>query len=145
MLLRTLLRLYALHHLFTFVSRISVFSNFKRENHVKAPQKLVQFCCQTQVQTISRSISDASKVLSSSISISDSGGLDLSRYYNCIKIFGVSQNILEYSRTFTNIPPLAKPNQTIPNYIQKLQAVKKLCTVKNLQTVKLPIANSRIF
>ena len=61
--------------------------------------------CQTRVQTISRSTLDASQVLSNSISISDSGGLDLSRLCNCkytttIKLFGVSQNILEHSRTF---------------------------------------------
>ena len=39
--------------------------------------------CQTRVQTISRSTLDASQVLSNSISISDSGGLDLSRLCNC--------------------------------------------------------------
>ena len=39
--------------------------------------------CQTWVQTISRSTLDASQVLSNSISITDSGGLDLSRHYNC--------------------------------------------------------------
>ena len=39
--------------------------------------------CQSRVQTISRSTLDASQVLSNSISISDSGGLDLSRLCNC--------------------------------------------------------------
>ena len=92
--------------------------------------------CQTRGQTISRSTLDATQVLSNSISISDSGGLDLSRHYNCfvpppttttMKLFGVSQNILEYSRTFPNIspPPPTIPSQTIPNYT-KLQAFKKL-------------------
>ena len=61
--------------------------------------------CKTRVQTISRSTLDASQVLSNSISISDSGGLDLSTLCNCnipppIKLFRVFQNILEYSRTF---------------------------------------------
>ena len=39
--------------------------------------------CQTRAQTISRSTLDASQVLSNSISISDSGSLDLSRLCNC--------------------------------------------------------------
>ena len=80
------------------------------------------FCsfCQTRVQTISRSTLDASQVLSNSISISDSGGLDLSRLCNCyvppppMKLFGVSQNILEHSRTYQTIPYQTIPNQTIP-------------------------------
>ena len=39
--------------------------------------------CQTRVQTMSRPTLDVSQVLSNSTSISDTGGLDLSRHYNC--------------------------------------------------------------
>ena len=75
--------------------------------------------CQTRVQIISRSTLGASQVLSNSISISDSGSLDLSRHYNCnippppMKLFGVSQNILRHSRTNPNIPKHTQPCQTI--------------------------------
>ena len=71
--------------------------------------------CQTWVQTISRSTLDASQVLSNSISISHSGGLNLSRHCNC-KIppkhpptHETFWSLQEHSRTF--LTP-----QTIPNY-----------------------------
>ena len=57
--------------------------------------------CQTRVQTISRSTLDASQVLSNSISISDSGGLDLSRHCNCF--------VPPTQKTFWSLP---EPYQT---------------------------------
>ena len=79
------------------IKMISIFGEWENNN------------CQTRVQTISRSTLDASQVLSNSISISDSGGLDLSRHYNCFippthhhqKTFW---SILEHSRIFYKIP-----------------------------------------
>ena len=82
-----------------FVCFVSFVGSIKKIGH--------WYNCQARVQTISRSNSDASKVLSNSISLSDSGGLDLSRHYNCKytthhqKTFW---SILEHSRTFYNIP-----------------------------------------
>ena len=55
---------------------IMVHSNFFLER---------EFYCQTRVQTMSRPTLDVSQVLSNSISISDTCGvdMDLSKYYNC--------------------------------------------------------------
>ena len=123
--------------------------------------------CQTRVQTMSRPTLDVSQVISNSISISDTGGLDLSRHYNCFipptttrKLFGVFQNILEYSTTYQNIldrkyetipyPPPPNPYQTKPyqitNYQLQIATYKLPLTNCQLQIAnyKLPITNCKL-
>ena len=54
----------------------------------------------TIITNISRSTLDASQVHSNSISVSDSGSLDLSRHYNCKYTTTHPENFLESPRTF---------------------------------------------
>ena len=54
-----------------------------------------------------------------------------------IKLFGVSKNFLEYTRTFPNIPPSSPPPyQTIPNHTKPMMIANGLVPITNC---KLPM------